>query len=53
MKNLKDVMALLNIGMEEARKVLNKMACNGIDFSECSKRTFAKEAKTAYAELTA
>ena len=47
----KDISALLNITLERARLVQTQMEWNGVDFSECSKRTFAKEAKIALSEI--
>ena len=47
----KNIAALLKITIEEALKVQDQMERNGIDFSECSTRTFNKEAKFAAQEL--
>ena len=47
----KEIAALLKISLEEALKVQDQMACNGVDFSECSTRTFNKEAKIAAQEI--
>lgn len=47
----KNIASLLNITLEEARKVQDQMERNGIDFSEVSKRTFNKEAKLAAQEI--
>jgi hypothetical protein len=47
----KEIAALLKITIEEALKVQDQMACNGVDFSECSTRTFNKEAKLAAQEI--
>ena len=47
----KNIASLLNITLEEARKVQDQMEGNGIDFSEVSKRTFNKEAKLAAQEI--
>lgn len=45
------IVNLLSINTAEAVKVLDRMMCNGVDFSECSTRTFNKEAKIAYEEI--
>ena len=47
----KEIAALLKISLEEARIVQDQMECNGVDFSECSTRTFNKEAKLAAQEI--
>ena len=48
----RQIAALLKISLELAVQVQDRMSCNGVDFSECSTRTFNKEAKAAYAELS-
>ena len=47
----KNIAALLKITIEEASKVQDQMERNGVDFSECSTRTFNKEAKLAAQEI--
>ena len=47
----KNISALLNITLEEARKVQDQMERNGVDFSEVSTRTFNKEARLAAQEI--
>ena len=47
----KNIAALLKITIEEASKVQDKMERNGVDFSECSTRTFNKEARLAAQEI--
>jgi len=47
----REIAALLNISLEEAVKVQDEMECNGIDYSECTKAEFKREAKFAYANL--
>jgi hypothetical protein len=47
----KEIAALLKISLEEALKVQTQMSFNGLDFSECSTRTFNKEAKIAAQEI--
>ena len=47
----KQIAALLNITLELALQVQSQMECNGVDFSECSTRTFNKEAKAAAQEI--
>ena len=42
---------LLNISLELAVKVQDQMSCNGVDFSECSKRKFNAEAKIAAQQI--
>lgn len=49
----REIAKLLKISLEEALKVQDIMECNGIDYSECTQRTFNKEAREAYAELQA
>ena len=45
------IAALLKIEIEEARKVQDQMERNGIDYSECTTRTFNKEARIAAEEI--
>ena len=47
----KNIAALLKIEIEEARKVQDQMERNGIDYSECTTRTFNKEARIAAEEI--
>ena len=47
----KEIAALLKITIEEASKVLDQMSGNGVDFSECSTRTFNKEARYAAQQI--
>jgi hypothetical protein len=47
----KEIAALLKITLEQALKVQTQMSFNGLDFSECSTRTFNKEAKIAAQEI--
>lgn len=47
----KNIAALLKITIEEALKVQDQMERNGVDFSECSTRTFNKEARLAAKEI--
>lgn len=47
----KNIAALLKITIENALKVQDQMERNGVDFSECSTRTFNKEAKLAAQEI--
>lgn len=47
----KQIAALLNVSLDVALKVQSQMECNGVDFSECSTRTFNKEAKVAAQEI--
>ena len=47
----KKIAALLKIEIEEALKVQDQMERNGVDFSECSTRTFNKEARLAAKEI--
>ena len=48
----KDIMNILNVDVQTALDVQNRMECNGIDYSECSTRTFKKYAKEAFNELS-
>jgi hypothetical protein len=45
------IAALLKIEIEEARKVQDQMERNGINYSECTTRTFNKEARIAAEEI--
>jgi hypothetical protein len=47
----KNIAALLKITIEEALKVQDQMERNGIDYSECTTRTFNKEARIAAEEI--
>lgn len=47
----KQIAALLKVSDAVALLIQSQMECNGVDFSECSTRTFNKEAKAAAAEL--
>jgi Txe/YoeB family toxin of Txe-Axe toxin-antitoxin module len=47
----KQISQLLKISLEEALKVQRIMEEEGLDFSECSTRTFNKEARLAYEVL--
>jgi DNA-directed RNA polymerase specialized sigma subunit len=47
----KNIAAFLKITIEEALKVQDQMERNGIDYSECTTRTFNKEARIAAEEI--
>ncbi len=47
----KQIAALLKITIKQALEVQSRMEGNGVDFSECSTRTFNKEAKVAAQEI--
>jgi sulfite reductase beta subunit-like hemoprotein len=47
MKNLKDIMKIVGCDMDRARRILDEMACTGLDFSECSNAAFKKAALSA------
>jgi hypothetical protein len=47
----KQIAALLKISLDQALAVQSQMDINGVDFSECSTRTFNKEAKIAAQEI--
>jgi len=47
----RSIAALLKISLDQAFKVQCRMMGNGIDFSECSTRTFNQEARSAAKEL--
>ena len=49
----RQIAALLKISLEKALEVQDRMSSNGIDFSECTVRTFNKEAKIAAQEINA
>lgn len=41
----REIAKILNVSLEEARKVQDEMECNGFDFSEASDRTFKRDVK--------
>ena len=47
----KNIASLLKIEIQDALKVQDQMERNGIDYSECSTRTFNKEARLAAQEV--
>ena len=49
----RQIAALLKISLERALEVQSRMEGNGVDFSECTVRTFNKEAKIAAQEINA
>ena len=48
----REIAKILNISLEDAVKVQDEMECNGIDYSECTKAEFKREAKYAYSTLS-
>lgn len=50
-KVTRDIAELLKISLDTALKVQRQMECNGVDFSECSKAAFKKEAKSALSTI--
>jgi hypothetical protein len=51
MLNILEIMKLLGVTEEIARRIENQMALNGLDFSECSTSRFNKFAREAYKNL--
>lgn len=49
----REIAKILNVSLEEARKVQDEMECNGFDFSEATDRQFKREAKYCYETITA
>ena len=50
-QDTRNIAALLNVSLEVAKAIQSQMGENGVDFSECSTRTFNKEAKLAAKEI--
>jgi hypothetical protein len=50
-KDTRTIMQLLRVNEQTAFKIQNKMAENGLDFSECDQREFNYAARTAYRQI--
>jgi hypothetical protein len=51
-KYTRDIAALLDITLEQAKKVQFQMMVDGVNFSRCSTASFNKKAKLAAKEIS-
>jgi hypothetical protein len=50
-KNIRDIMAITGCDEATARRIFERMAINGLDFSECTKAAFRRAALEAAGEV--